>query len=82
MRKDFMASNKVGLSDVRESKGNTTHVIMAKMQVEGYMQKFNITYDVLADNVVIHEWYRFQDNDLVAVLSELLKATFREELAR
>ena len=80
MKNKFYVNDKVLISDVSEIKGRISHCIIAKMQVEGVKRKSDITYDVIKDNVIIHDWYRF-DGGLLNTLIPLLKNSFKEWLA-
>ena len=80
MKNKFYVNDKVLISDVSEIKARIGHCIIAKMQVEGVKRKSDITYDVIKDNVIIPDWYRF-DGDMLNALIPLLKNSFKEWLA-
>lgn len=51
--------------------GNTSKFYTAKARYNDV--KFNITYDCTTGNVTIHEWYKFNSNQLTTITEELTK---------
>jgi hypothetical protein len=62
------------LCNVRKSEGTTTRCYFAILLVDG--KKINVTYDCMADNLIIHEWY-WLGKEVRDSISEKIKDYFR-----
>lgn len=79
MKKLIKANDDVILTNVKNSKGLITHAIFAKLIFPG-VKPINITYDVLNENVIVHEWYRIEDTDKINAILEQIKSHLKQEL--
>lgn len=77
--KQSMVNSSLVLSHVQKFEGSSTETYIAKVRVNG--EKFNVTYDCKADNVMIHEWYKIQKNSL-DIITKLIRECFKHDMAK
>lgn len=58
------------LRKVKEFKGNMSHFFIAKLHKNDRV--YNITFICRTNNVIIHEWYYMDKNELEETTKELL----------
>jgi hypothetical protein len=64
------------LCNIRKNEGTMTRCYFANLLVDG--KKINVTYECLADNLIIHEWYWLEKEALESI-SEQIKDYFRRQ---
>lgn len=78
MKKEIRCNGRTLLTNIKESAGRYTRCLLAKTMVNG--KKIDLTYDVLNDNLVIHQWYLIPA-DKLQIVTATLKAACKEALA-
>lgn len=69
-----ISSNEIILGNVKELAGGGTRCFYGKILINNKL--INVVYDVYNDNLVIHEWYKLQPDE-IPVLTDLVKTFFR-----
>lgn len=69
-----ISTNEVILGNVKELAGGGTRCFYGKILINN--KRINVVYDVYNDNLVIHEWYKLQPDE-IPVLTDLVKTFFR-----
>lgn len=64
--------DKMELTDIKTVKGNETCCIWAKVRFPG-KKSINLTYDCTTKNLIIHEWWRLDEDALKVVRKEICK---------
>lgn len=64
--------NEMKLTDIKTVIGNETCCIWAKVRFPD-VKAINLTYDCTTQNLIIHEWWRLDEDALNAVSKEICK---------
>lgn len=60
------------LTDITINKGKDTYCIFAKIRIPG-VRPIHVTYDCLNCNLIVHEWYLLDEDEIDEVYGEFLE---------
>ena len=65
------------VKDIHEMTDSVFHLIACKIIIPELSSAINVTYDVMEDNLIIHRWYRIDDDRRRDKITESIRRYFK-----